>query len=158
MDGLWILESNKKKGCSRENTATFNCRIKDVGESLTLSALRRPCKMPALQKRGVLAVLKVSVVHGNNSILHLLKLRKRDYSLNLGLRGRVWRGSPAVQGAGGGTVSEGDATLLGTFDPVLVQKGRSSSCKGVGKSTPSSEAQALCRKRRVEKGDNLLFT
>lgn len=44
--------------------------------------------MPALQERGVLAVLKVSVVHGNNSILHLLKLWKRDSSLNLGL----WKG------------------------------------------------------------------
>lgn len=115
--------------------------------------------MPALQERGVLAVLKVSVVHGNNSILHLLKLWKRDSSLNLGLCGRVCRGSPAVQGAGGGTMSEGDATLLENFDPVLVQKGRSLSWGWlVGKSTPSSEAQALCRKQTVEKGDILLFT
>lgn len=56
-------------------------------------------------------------------------------------------------------MSKGHATLLETFDPVLVQKGRRLSWGWlVGKSTPSSEAQALCRKQRVEKRDILLFT
>lgn len=88
----WMLNLRKQlknQGCSRENTATSNCRIKDVGESSTMTALRGWCKMSALQKRDVLAILKGSVVHGNNSILHLLKLQKRG-SLNLGLCGRAW--------------------------------------------------------------------
>lgn len=60
-------------------------------------------------------------------------------------------------------MSMGDATLPGTFDPMLAQKGRSLSwswvvCKGVGRLIPSSGAQALCRKQRVEKGDGLLLT
>lgn len=98
----WVLNLRKQlknQGCSRENIATSNCRIKDVGESSTMTALRRWCKMSALQERDVLAILKVSVVYGNNSILHLLKLQKRG-SLNVGLCGR--HGEVALQCRGWG--------------------------------------------------------
>lgn len=94
---LNLRKQLKNQGCSRENISTFNIRIKDVAESSTMTALRRWSRMPTLQKRDVLVILNMSVVHGNNSILHLLKLQKRG-PLNSALCGRAWGGGPAVQG------------------------------------------------------------
>lgn len=64
-----------------------------------MTALTRWCKMSALEKRDVLAILKLSGLHGNNSIFHLLKPQKRG-SLNLVLHGRAWGGGPVVQELG----------------------------------------------------------
>lgn len=97
--------------------------------------------MPVLQKRDVLAILKVPVAHGNNSILHLLKLQNcRATKLRcmgghgeVALQCRCW-GRLCVPGKSSPAVN-----------PLLVQL----VCTGVGKSAPISEAHVLCKKEII---------
>lgn len=67
-----------------------------------------------IQKRDALAILKVPVVHGNNSVLHLLKLEDyRATKIN-----PVWEGMerwPCSAGAGADPVLQGNPALLLTL-------------------------------------------